>query len=54
MKQKCQLQTGKAHCKNAATPLRTRDIHTTNMHFQNEVCNFVLAQGAQKLLAIKV
>ena len=34
MKQKCQLQTGIAHYKNAATPLRTRGIDTTHQHFQ--------------------
>ena len=30
MKQNCQLQTGIAHYKNAATPLRTRGINTTH------------------------
>ena len=30
MKQKCQLQTGIAHYKNAATPLRTIGINTTH------------------------
>ena len=33
-KQKCQIQTGIAHYKNVATPLRTRGINTTHQHFQ--------------------
>ena len=44
MKQECQLQIGVTQYKNAATPLSTSE-------FSNEVCNFVLAQGAQKLTA---
>ena len=34
MRQKCQLQMGKAHYKNAAKPLWTRGINTTHQHFQ--------------------
>ena len=34
MKQKCQIQMGIAQYKNAATPLRTRDINNTHQHFQ--------------------
>ena len=32
-KQKCQIQMGIAQYKNAATPMRTRDINTTHQHF---------------------
>ena len=39
---------GIAHYKNAATPLRNRYLPA----LLNEVYNFALAQGAQKLLAI--
>ena len=46
MKQKCQLQMGIAQYKNAATPLRTKAL-------SNEVHNFDLSQGAQKLSATK-
>ena len=34
MKQKCQIQIGIAQFKNAATPLTTRGIDTTQQHFQ--------------------
>ena len=52
MKQKCQIQIGVGQSKNAATPLRTRGINTT-LALSNEVYNFDLSQGAQKLSAIK-
>ena len=48
MKQKCQLQIGLTQNKNAVTPLSTSGINTT---LSNEVYDFVLAQGAQKLSA---
>ena len=41
---------GIAQYKNAATTLRTRSINTTHKHFSNEVYNFDLSQGAQKIL----
>ena len=34
MKQKCQVQMGVAQYENAAKPLITRSIDTTNQHFQ--------------------
>ena len=40
MKQKYQLQMGIAQYKNVATPNHT-------LALSNEVCNFVLAQGAK-------
>ena len=51
-KQNCQLQIGLAQYKDAATPLRTRSINTTYQHL-NEVYNFDLAQGAQKLSSME-
>ena len=49
MKQKCQIQIGTAQYKDEATTLRTSGITALS----NEVFIFVLAQGAQKLSAIK-
>ena len=45
MKQKCQLQTGIAHCKYAATPSRTRGINTTYIYI-----TLIYLKGLQKLL----
>ena len=50
---KFQIQMGIAQYKNAATPLATIGINTTQQPFSNEVCNFILAQETQKLLIIK-
>ena len=52
MKQKWQIQMAVAQYKNAPTPLRTKGNNTTHKHFEM-VYNFVYAQGAQKLSAIK-
>ena len=52
MKQKRQIQMSVGQYKNAATSLRTKSIITTPA-LSNEVYNFDLSQGAQKLSAIK-
>ena len=53
MKQKCRLQMGIEQCKNSAMPLNTTgnitSYHTLALLY--EACNFVLAQGTQKLSA---
>ena len=55
MKQKHYLKISVIQHKNAAMPLITLDINTTyTSALSNEVNNLILAQGAQKLLAIKV
>ena len=55
MKQECQFQMSRyiAQYENAATPLRTLGINNHTPALSNEVYNFLLAQGAQKLSAIK-
>ena len=54
IKQKCQVQTSIEQDKYVATTLKTRGINATHQHFQIMcIPNFVLAQGAQKLSAIK-
>ena len=43
-----------AQYKNAETPLRARGTDIAHQNFQsNEICNLGLAQGVQKLSAIK-
>ena len=45
MKQKCQLQSVRAHYKNTATPLRTRGIYTTHQHFQMRCITLIYLKG---------
>ena len=54
MKQKCQIQMGVGQYENAATPLRTRMNSYQTPALSNEVYNFDLSQGSQKLSAIKL
>ena len=53
MKQKCQLQMGTVQCENTVTQLKSSEKYYQITVLSNEVYIFILAQGAQKLKAIK-
>ena len=59
MKQKYHFQRGELQYENATMPLSSLGIHTGTHSYHTlalskEVYNFVFAQGAQKLSAIKI